>query len=286
MLNSELMVALKLIFWFQFFLGVTIKYGVISRKDLVTDLLDWCDIYLAGRLHKPIEIIRNPSNQELQTAINLNLKSAVHAALLLLPETFTEYEFYHTVSNISYAGDFRMTFGENKNKVENIVKPQLTGFRNLYLPLIKSPSMKDYVDFPITTATNNGVFIPTKNDLLLDADPETPKDKADAKANSYYFINCSQDVHPLSKLHHLNQLPKCPQKALVRLWNKGTVRQDTEDVLRAIANDPDCGDVVKHCIKEIVWNSSVTQSLKGVLTAGVKKSIVYSSKKIGKMLGV
>lgn len=262
--------------------GVTIKYGVISKKDLITDLLDWCDIYLAGRLHKPVEIIKSASNVELQTALQLNIKSAVHAALLMLPESFSEYEFYHTVSNISYGGDFRMTFGENKNKVENIVKPQLIGFRNLYLPVVKT--MKEYVDFPIVTATNTGIIIPNDKNLLLDADPQTPKNVNDKKSNTHYFINCSQDVHPLAKLHHLNQLPKCPQRALVRYWNKGTAKQDTEDVLRAIAYDPDCNYVVRESLKEIVWNSSVRQSLKGIATAGIKKSVVYSGRKIMKIM--
>ncbi|KAK4879312.1 hypothetical protein RN001_007458 [Aquatica leii] len=192
------------------------KYGVISTKDLITDLLEWSDLYLAGRLHKPVEIIIPPTSSELQTALQLNLQSAVHAALLILPETFTEYQFYHTICNLSYAGDFRMFFGENKNKVDNIVKPQILQFRTLYKLFMKN--LHDYVDFPLPTE--------------------------DAKTSDVKTVICSQDIRPLARLHHLNQLPRWPQKALTKYWNRGSLRQDTEDVLRAIAYDPDCNVTV------------------------------------------
>ncbi|KAJ8940039.1 hypothetical protein NQ314_010871 [Rhamnusium bicolor] len=240
---------------------IWIKYGVVATDDLVTDLLEWSDLYLAGRLHKPVEIIIKPLSSELETALQLNLQSAVHAALLILPDSFTEYEFYHTISNLSYSGDFRMTFGENKNKVENIVKPQLLGFRQLYQPFILS--LPDYVDFPmfkeeqkVKEALNNENAMITK---VYDSN-EPP-------------VYCAQDVSPIAKLHHLNQLPRWPQKALTRFWNRGTLRQDTEDVLRAIAYDPDCGLIVKQCISDIVWKSSVSQSLKSIVTAGLLKKL-------------
>jgi translocator assembly and maintenance protein 41 len=84
----------------------------------------------------------------------------------------------------------------------------------------------------------------------------------------------------------LNQLPRAPLKAIVRLWNRdsGKLRQDTEDALRAIAYDPDCGMILLECIKDIVWASSIRQSLKGILTAGVVKSLQYGGKKIMKMI--
>lgn len=232
--------------------GVVIKYGVISTKDLVTDLLEWSDLYVAGRLHKPVEIIRTPSSTELQVALQLNLQSAIHAALLILPPTFTEYQFYHTISNLSYGGDFRMIFGENPNKVENIVKPQLLSFRKLYKPLLAN--LTDYIDFPMLRESGN---------------PDSG--------------HCSQDTRPLAKLHHLNQLPRWPQKALTRFWNRGSLRQDTEDVLRAIAYDCDCNVIVQQCINDIVWMSSLRQSLKGIATAGLFKSVKYASRKVVKM---
>lgn len=222
-----------------------IKYGVVSQRDLIADLLDWNNLYLAGRLHKPVEIIKQTNSGQLQVALQSNLRSAVHMALLILPETFSEYEFYFAISNLSYAGDFRMTFGENKNKVKNIVQPQLQNFRELYRPTLQH--FHAYVDFP------------TGETL------------------------CHQDLHPETKLHHLMQLPLVPQRKLVRFWNRAGVQQDMEDVLRAVAYDIDCAVILRQILKDVVWQSSVRQSLKGILTAGLLKSIRYSARKIAKM---
>lgn len=245
---------------------ITIKYGVVSSKDLITDLLEWSDLYLAGRLHKPVEIIKEPSSAELRTALQLNLQSAVHASLLILPETFTEFEFYSTISKLSYGGDFRMIFGENKHKVQNIVAPQLNQFRNLYKSFLIT--LSDYVDFP---------------ELKVHQIADESKALESASHDSI-VLYCSQDTCPLARLHHLNQLPRWPQKALTRYWNRGKLRQDTEDVLRAIAYDPNCGVIVEECINSIVWRSSIRQSLKGIITAGLLKSVKYSGKKIFKMM--
>ncbi|KZC05095.1 PREDICTED: phosphatidate cytidylyltransferase, mitochondrial [Dufourea novaeangliae] len=230
--------------------GYTIKYGVISEVSLIEDLLDWNDLYLAGRLHKPVKILVEPSGQsQLPTALVQNLHSAVHAALLLLPQHFTEIDFYKTIAGLSYNGDFRMTFGENKDKVTNIVLPQLLQFRQLYSPILQH--FENYVDIP----------------------------KLDQMA-----ITCHQDTNPATKIHHLNQLPRTPQIKLVRAWSEGPRSKDTEDCLRAIAHDPECCEILEECLKEIVWRSSVTQSLKGIVTAGFVKSVKYSGTKIMKML--
>lgn len=230
--------------------GYTIKYGIISEVSLIEDLLDWHDIYLAGRLHKPVKILIEPNeHSQLPAALVQNLHSAVHAALILLPQHFTEIEFYKIIAGLSYNGDFRMIFGENQEKVNNIVLSQLTYFRQLYSPILQH--FENYVDIP----------------------------KSETMA-----VTCHQDISPATRIHHFNQLPRIPQVKLVRAWRHGPVSVDTEDCLRAIAHDPDCGEILKHCLKEIVWRSSVTQSLKGIVTAGFIKSIQYSAAKIKKML--
>lgn len=57
--------------------------------------------------------------------MDVNFIAAVHTALLLLPENFTEEQFYMTLASISYTGDHRMTYGENPKKISNIVSKNI-----------------------------------------------------------------------------------------------------------------------------------------------------------------
>lgn len=230
--------------------GRLIKYGVVSELSLIQDLLDWNFLYLAGRIHKPVEILVTPDEtSHLRAALVANLHSAVHAALLLLHEDFTEVDFFRVIAGLSYQGDFRMVFGEDKSKVDNIVIPQIQHFRELYTPVLKH--FDNYLEIPYS----------------VDGSP-----------------SCHQDTSPTARIHHLNQLPRIPQMQLVRIWSQGPRSKDTEDCLRAIAHDPDCSSILLQALHNIIWKSSVTQSLKGIVTAGLVKSVKYSAAKIGKML--
>ncbi|KAL0485696.1 phosphatidate cytidylyltransferase [Acrasis kona] len=136
------------------------KYGVISTERLVRDLQDWDTMYVAGRLHKPVYIIKDekayypPNLPSIQEAINKNLNSAVIVALLLKAvesndlDTFSASgnprvdisipELYECIAALSYRGDIRFHLrAENKDKVKNIVKANEEGFNKLYEPAIK-----------------------------------------------------------------------------------------------------------------------------------------------------
>ncbi|XP_076328309.1 phosphatidate cytidylyltransferase, mitochondrial isoform X3 [Tachypleus tridentatus] len=221
-----------------------IKYGIISTSKLITDLLDWDTLYVSGRLHKPVKVLHQTQDAGLEQALKVNLQSAIHATLLSLPETFTEEELYLQIACLSYTGDFRMFLGEDKNKVNNIVRPQLDRFRNLY---------SDYLN-------------------------RIPQLEWNCKTAKY-----QKDCNMNNQLHHLNLLPKKVQHHLYVACNKDGRHRDMEDVMRALANDIECGDMVTLAVRDIVWQSSWSQSLKGILTAGIYKSLKYSFRKIVKM---
>lgn len=79
-----------------------IKYGVISTDTLCEDMMDWSTLYVAGRMHKPVRIIR--PDARILLANQINLVSALRVALLMLPEEFTEVELWEQIAGISYAG--------------------------------------------------------------------------------------------------------------------------------------------------------------------------------------
>lgn len=228
-----------------------IKYGVIKTQDLINDLLDWETLYVSGRLHKPVTIFQGPVDQSepLAKALKINLQSAIHASLLLLDETFSEESLYWTISSLSYHGDFRMMFGENKNKISNIVKPQIPLFRKLYHPYLTGNAMESFIQWNPTTKS---------------------------------FV---QDLNPQVILHHLNLLPKNVQRNLYLMWSKNRAgSSDLEDVLQNLSERGyGLSEKVRQAVSSITRQSSWSQSFKGILTAGLLKSIRYARRKVYKM---
>ncbi|KAI2810573.1 Phosphatidate cytidylyltransferase, mitochondrial [Blomia tropicalis] len=236
-----------------------IKYGVISTRDLINDLYDWETFYISGRLHKPTLTLKlDEQNIELKNAIKINFQSALHVALLLQSEQFTQEDLYMTIAGLSYSGDFRMTFGEDRNKIAKIVKPQMDAFRDIYDPLLASDLFKDIVSMP--------------------------------SSGKYYFQNCS----PIAIQWHLNLLPKTVQYCLSKEWlaaNSTSRRQrnsasrlDLDDLIRRLAFDITYRAYLHRAIESIVFRSSWSQSMKGIFTAGMSKSISYSMEKVNKMI--
>ncbi|CAA6664700.1 unnamed protein product [Spirodela intermedia] len=111
-----------------------IKYGVVRMQDLARDVLTWDRFYLSGRLQKPVQILID--NYDIGKVNEVNLKAATAAALLLSEPEFTEEELYSKICSLSYMGDLRMLFAEDKNKVKKIVRGSSGAFQEMYRPFI------------------------------------------------------------------------------------------------------------------------------------------------------
>lgn len=114
----------------------SLKYGVTGRENLREDLLNWNTLYLAGRLHKPVRLLK--TDREMDDLITVNRMHAANAALLMLPERFQERQFYETVAGLSYMGDSRNGVAEDPMKIQNIVRGNPEGFREIYRQILAS----------------------------------------------------------------------------------------------------------------------------------------------------
>ncbi|TPX59224.1 phosphatidate cytidylyltransferase [Powellomyces hirtus] len=199
--------------------GLRIKYGVVSMDRLIRDLHDWETLYLAGRLQKPVKVLRTDARVTL--ANRRNLRASVRAALLLLPSEFSEEELFCAI-----AGDFRMKMGENPHKVFNIVYSQMDSFRELYKPIIEDLPNVNYV---------------SESQLVQDLDARLR----------------SQAVQKLPKHLH-NKMYQYHQAALLR-----------------------SGDAAASLAEIVRW-PAIAQSLKGILTAGFSRALIYAKNKLKK----
>lgn len=235
-----------------------IKYGVITEECLVRDLTKWDKLYVAGRLHKPVHIAHHnfEKSPELLAGLKTNLISAVLTSLILLPETFTEKELFKTIASLSYMGDFRMTFGEDKKKVSKIVESNYEKFQQLYYPVLEG-----ICETSFSQAAQSFIYW-KKNSGVID-----------------------QDKSPSVQHIHLKRLPITVQLQVCRIFDiQAKHIRDVEEILKSVARYPDSADVVQQAVNNIVQGPTKSQSLKGILTAGPWTSLKYSAKKIRKMV--
>ncbi|KZT23433.1 Mmp37-domain-containing protein [Neolentinus lepideus HHB14362 ss-1] len=232
--------------WFNTFVpmkGVRIKYGVTTVDNLCSDLLNWKTLYLAGRMHKPIRIIKDDPRVRLTQQVNL--VSAVRAALLTLPAEFSEMQLFSRIAAISYEGDPRMHLpAENHNKVANIVRKQSPQFKELYHRLV--------VGLP-------GVHWPVHSSSI------------------------QQDITPSARAAHLRKLPSNLLSGVERSYAAHfTKTADEIAYWSKLAGDEGLPKVMHEGMSQIVRYPATIQSLKGIVTAGPVKSVRYSVEKVRK----
>lgn len=259
--------------------GTLIKYGVVNLDTLCRDLSEWDTLYLAGRLQKPVKILRD--NPRVRLANQINLISAVRTALLLLPSSFTEQDLYGTIAGISYLGDPRMSLpAENVNKVSNIVKHQLPNFRRLYAPLIENlpnVSFKDsrcnypsWIDDPDTNAILSQDMDPVKRGNMVRRLPKSFREKL-------YFRYQSKFQIPQLEFNKMLESTNDEDPTRVRRKQGGVFEQ------RIAAEDQQAlNQEVKAVIRKTINWPSVSQSLKGPVTAGAANTVRYLKEKMEK----
>lgn len=145
--------------------GHEVKYGVVSMSRLIQDLSLWDSFYLAGRLQKPVKIIKN--HDVIKYWNQLNLKSAATLAKHLLQKEnnkFNEFEFYKKITGLSYLGDIRYTVGgENPNKVNNIINQNFHNFQLYYKPIYDDVILNDKEYLPPGYSIENSLKILERN---------------------------------------------------------------------------------------------------------------------------
>jgi translocator assembly and maintenance protein 41 len=254
--------------------GTLIKYGVVNIDTLCQDLTEWNTLYLAGRLQKPVKILRD--HPRVRLANQVNLLSALRVALLLLPEEFTEFQLYCTIAGISYMGDLRMALpAEDPGKVNNIVTGQMDYFRRLYAPLIEN--------LPNCTFDDPRC---TQSDWIDDPD-----------AN----VKLHQDMDPVKRGNMVRRLPKAfreklyfqyqaryqiPRAEFMKMMEQAT-DEDPDRIHRRqggpfeqrIAADDQLKEAVQQSIRKTIRWPSTMQTIKGPVTAGCKRAFRYIREK-------
>lgn len=258
--------------------GILIKYGVVQLDTLERDLTQWDTLYLAGRLHKPVKILRD--DPKIRLANQINLLSALRTALLLLPPKFTEDELFATIAGISYLGDPRMSLPtENPSKVKNIVGNNMTNFRRLYLPLIETLPNVEYNDASATE--RDWIWTDKSLSLVQDMDPvkrgnmvrRLPK----AFRSKLYFEYQKKFAIPQLEFNKMMEESQNEDAVSFKRRQGGGFEQ------RIARDDP--AEVTKHVrsvIKQTISWPATAQSLKGPLTSGFKRTIRYLSEKMDK----
>lgn len=108
------------------------KLGIVNKQDLLDDLKNWKNFYLAGRLQKSILEVR--IDDEVKSAIDLNRKNALIVALILnYGKQIDIYELLYSICNLSFKKDIRMRYQmENPNKVKNILEGTYEELKDIY----------------------------------------------------------------------------------------------------------------------------------------------------------
>ncbi|XP_019160538.1 PREDICTED: phosphatidate cytidylyltransferase, mitochondrial-like isoform X3 [Ipomoea nil] len=188
------------------------KYGVVQVHDLIEDIQGWERFYMSGRLQKPEDL-------------------------------------YAKICSLSYMGDLRMLFAEDKNKVKNIVQGQFHLFQRIYRPFLDEYAANGLLRFSSTG------------------------DKQ---------VNITQDCGLSAATFFASHLPlpirskmDTNRGEMKQLDYSGKIRQDM-----IIGSKEQAANSMSKLLRRKVMVSSARQAVAGLLTAGAVHGVKYLGKKM------
>ena len=233
-----------------------IKYGIVQTEDLVDDLMNWRWLYLAGRMQKPtVNVDGLGECDRIALAQKQNLDMAVAASLLLLGgsrssdssaaqtlQTYPLTSLFEQIAGLSYAGDPRMDVGGED---------------------------PDKVSKLVRSDGQEGRFYDLYKQSMANLQDVGVLDVVGASTGSSRLGTVAIDLDDDATRRHL-------WKSLPKRVNQGTCYGEGIETRQTSAQ------YLSKCLVDIVRPAARKQSLKGVLTAGIVKSVQYAAAKFAK----
>ncbi|XP_022748772.1 phosphatidate cytidylyltransferase, mitochondrial isoform X6 [Durio zibethinus] len=190
------------------------KYGVVRMHDLVQDILNWERLYLSGRLQKPEDL-------------------------------------YAKICSLSYMGDLRMFFAEDRNKVKKIVQGQFDLFQSMYKPFLEEYEGKDLLRF---------------------------------SSSENQHANIYQDCGLPVARSHVSFLPPAIRSLMgIRLGRKKVTSESVQALHEVvIGSREEATKRMQKVLRRTVMVSSARQAVSGLLTVGGVKAARYLTNKMQK----
>ncbi|XP_060974806.1 uncharacterized protein LOC115697436 isoform X2 [Cannabis sativa] len=208
------------------------KYGVIGMHNLVQDILNWERFYLCGRLQKPVHILVD--NLDVENLNSVNLRAALSAALLLLPKKFPEEDLYAKICSLSYMGDLRMLFAEDRFKVNKIVRGQFDLFQSMYKPFLEEYEAKEILRSSYFSDHKSNISqdcsLSTVHTLVSSLPPVVRSEMAVNLGGKKHFSESGQALCELM-ISTREEAAKCMQKILKRKVMVSSARQAISGLL-------------------------------------------------------
>ena len=274
-----------------------IKYGVVSIDEMCDDLLRWNNLYVSGRMHKPTATLFDATKGRVPIASQANLASALRVAFLLLPSSFNERDLYMKMASISYMGDFRMRVpgGENRNKIRNIVENQMPWFRMMCVDLV---SRFRFVDVKADSHTHDGFHMTQEVSPLMRARLAANLPEQLRKRIIEHYLQHPKQ-HPIfehyrdadpdrlvpgrRELRDMTAIDEVHLEQVISTDPDGSIVPRITQFWTAVVRQPDFSEVLFRQISAIVDGPARLQSLKGLYTAGIWRSLQYLWSKFTKV---